>query len=322
MRPRCGFYFLMIGLAFAPSLAGADSWPAKPIKVIVPFAAGSASDIVPRVVLEQVATQLGQNLVVENRPGAGGTIGAAAVAKAEPDGYTVLANSSAHAIAPALYPGLGYDPAKDFAAVVPLGSSPFILVTPPSKGFKTVRDLVAAAKANPGAFNFASLGVGSASHLSAERFVKSAGLTAVHVPFKGGAEAMTEVMTGRIDFLFVAAGAALDQIREGKLTALAVNSAQRTPALPDVPTLSEAGITDAENPLWYGLFLPARTPREIVDRLHRETVAALETPKLREKLAALSVDPMPASPRDFNALVEGDIAAAGRIVRSLGLKAN
>lgn len=320
MRHRYGVLLSMLALGFAPSQAVAQVWPAKPIKVIVPFAAGSAVDIVPRLVLDQVAVQLGQIIIVENRPGAGGTTGAAVVAKAEPDGHTILAHSSAHTIAPALYPGLGYHPARDFAAVVPLGASPFILVAPPSKGFKTARDLVAAAHAKPGAFNFASVGVGSASHLSAERFAASAGLKAAHVPFKGGAEAMTEVMSGRIDFFFVAASAALANAREGKLTALAVNGTTRSAALPDVPTLAEAGFAKAESPLWFGLFLPARTQREIVDRLHRETITALKQPKVKEKLAALAVDPMELSPREFDALIERDMAIDDKLVQALGLK--
>lgn len=311
-----------LGLGLASCDVNAQSWPAKPLKAIVPFGAGSAVDIVSRLVFDQLAIQLGQSIIVENRAGAGGTIGAGVVAKAEPDGYTILAHSSAHTIAPALYPSLSYHPARDFAAVVPLGVSPFILVASPSRGFKTARELVAAAQSKPGAFNFASVGFGSASHLSAERFIFSAGLKAAHVPFKGGGEAMTEVMTGRIDFFFVAASAALTNVREGTLTALAVNGAARTAALPDVPTTREAGFTNAEYPLWFGLFLPARTPREIVDRLHRETIAALKQPKLKERLAALGVDPMEMSPREFDALVERDIAADDKLVKALGLKAN
>jgi tripartite-type tricarboxylate transporter receptor subunit TctC len=193
-------------------------------------------------------------------------------------------------------------------------------VTSPSKGFKSARDLAAAARAKPGAFNFASVGVGSASHLSAERFVFSAGLKAIHVPFKGGAEAMIEVLAGRIDFFFVAASAALANVRGGKLTALAVNGATRSAALPDVPTISEAGFSNAEYPLWFGLFLPARTPRDIVDRLHHETIAALKQPEIKDRLAALGVDPMELSPKEFDALVERGIAADDKLVKSLGLK--
>jgi tripartite-type tricarboxylate transporter receptor subunit TctC len=301
--------------------AEAQTWPTKPLRAIVPIAAGSVLDIVPRVVFEQLSTQLGQSIVVENRPGAGGTIGSSYVAKAEPDGYTILVNSSAHTIAPALQPNLTYDPARDFAAVVPLGVSPFVLVVPPARGFKTARDLVAAAKAAPGAFNFSSPGAGSASHLSAERFRLSAGVHATHVPFKGGVEAMTEVMAGRIDFFFVALGAALPHIRDGKLSALAVNSGDRSAALPDVPAIREAGFSDAEYPFWLGIFLPAKTPRDIVDRLHRETLKALQEPKVKDKLASLGVEPMILTPSAFGAHVEKEIAESATLVRTIGLKA-
>ena len=311
---------LALGLTVASAQAAAQSWPTKPLKAIVPIAAGSLTDIVPRVVLEQVSKQLNQSIVVENRPGAGQTTGVGVVAQADPDGYTLLANSSAHTIAPAFYPNLNYHPGRDLAAVAPLGVSPFVLVVSPDRGFKTARDLVAAAKAKPGAFNFASPGVGSASHLSAERFRLSAGVQAVHVPFKGGAEAMTEVIAGRIDFFFVALGAALPHIRDGKLSALAVNGAARSTALPDVPTIHEAGFNNAEYPTWFGLFVPAKTPREIVDRLHRETLKALQEPKVKDRLAALGVDPMTLTPAEFDALVQKEIALNAALVKAIGLK--
>ena len=221
---------LVLGLPAAT--VHADAWPSRPLKVIVPITPGSVIDVAPRLVFEQLAEQVGQPVVVENRPGAGQTMGASAVARSEPDGYTLLVNSAAHAIAPSLYPSLDYHPARDFAAVIPLGLTPFVLVTPPERGFRTAADLAAAAKAKPGAFNFSSPGVGSASHLSAERFRLSAGIAATHVPFKGGAEAMTEVIAGRIDFAFIALGAALPHIRAGKLVALAMNGGARSPRFP------------------------------------------------------------------------------------------
>jgi tripartite-type tricarboxylate transporter receptor subunit TctC len=311
---------LLSALSLASANVRAENWPTRPLRAIVPVAAGSLVDIVPRIVFEQLAIQLGQTIVVENRPGAGATIGAGLVAKADPDGYTVLVNSSAHTIAPSLFANLSYDPARDFAAVAPLGVTPFVLVVPPNRGFKTAQDLVAAAKAKPGAFNFTSLGVGTASHLSAERFLLSTGLQAVHVPFKGGPEAMTEVITGRIDFYFVAIGAALPYIKDGKLSALAVNSAKRSVALPDVPTTREAGFNNAEYPTWFGLFLPAKTPREIVDKLHRETFKALQEPKVRDKLAALGFDPMAMTPREFDAFIAKDIATNAALVKAVGLQ--
>ena len=247
-----------IGLAPATMEARAQSWPTKPPKAIVPFAAGTLTDVVARIVFEQLSTQLGQGIVVENRPGAGGTVGPKAVAMSEPDGYTFLVNSSAHTIAPSLHANLTYDPARDFAAIAALGSTPFVLVVPPARGFKTARDLVAVAHAKPGALTFASLGPGTGSHLSVERFRLSAGVQAVHVPFKGAPEALTEVIAGRLDFYFVAVGGGLSLIGDGKLTALAVNGDKRSAMLPDVPTTLEAGFTNAEYPIWFGLFLPAR----------------------------------------------------------------
>ncbi|MBN8508938.1 MAG: tripartite tricarboxylate transporter substrate binding protein [Burkholderiales bacterium] len=309
---------LVFGL---PTLQGhAEAWPARPIKVIVPITPGSVIDVAPRVVFEQLATQLGQTVVVENRPGAGQTMGASAVARSEPDGYTLLVNSAAHAIAPALYPNLDYHPARDFAAVVPLGLTPFVLVAPPERGFRTAAELVAAAKARPGGFNFSSPGVGSASHLSAERFHLSAKVAATHVPFKGGAEAMTEVIAGRIDFAFIALGAALPHIRSGRLVALAVNGAARSPSLPDVPTLRQAGFTDAEYPMWFGVFVPVKTPRSTVERLHRETVRALQEPRVRERLAGLGVDPLDMTPTEFDALVQKEVEINAGLVKAIGLK--
>jgi tripartite-type tricarboxylate transporter receptor subunit TctC len=316
-----------IGLMLAPTFilfastdVSAQSWPTKPVHSVVPFAAGSSTDIVPRIVFEQLSQQFGQTIVVENRTGAGGTIGAAFVAKSEPDGYTILVSGAAHTIAPALYPKLTYHPGRDFAAVVPLGISPNVLVVSPTKGFKTVGDLVAAAKSTPGTFNFSSVGIGSATHLSAERFRSSAGIAAIHVPFRGGAEAMSEVIAGRVDFFFGPPALVLPHVREGRLTALVVNGTSRTPALPDVPTTQEAGFKDAEYPIWYGLFVPAKTPRNIVNTLHSEAVKALQAPKVRDRIAALFVDPMVMMPNDFDAYVQKEIDLNAMLVKAAGIK--
>jgi tripartite-type tricarboxylate transporter receptor subunit TctC len=308
-------------LAVAAVQVCAQDWPARPLRAIVPVGAGSSTDIVHRLVLEQLSSQLGQQVVVENRVGAGGTIGSAAVAKAAPDGYTLLAHGSAHTIAPALYRNLPYDPARDFAAVAPIGVSPAVLVVPPTKGRRTVNELVAAAKARPNALDFSSVGIGSATHLSAERFVSSAGVQAVHIPFKGGAEAMTEVIAGRVDFFFGPVALVLPQIRDGKLAALAVNAGTRSRALPDVPTLLEAGLRDAEYPIWFALFAPAGTPRPIVERLNRETLQALQAPKVREKLVGLGVEPMPMTAEQFASYVEREVALNAALAQKAGLKA-
>jgi len=311
---------LSILFAYASLPANAQSWPGKTIKVVVPIGAGSTTDIVPRIIFDQLGPQLGQTIVVENRTGAGGTIGAASVARAEGDGYTLLVHSNAHTIAPSFYPTLSYHPGRDFAAVVPLGTSPNVLVVSPTRGFKTIGDLVAAAKAKPGALNFSSVGVGTATHLSAERFRLSAGLDIVHVPFKGGAEAMSEVIAGRIDFFFGPVGIVLPHVREGKLVALVVNGTSRSSALPDVLTTREAGFIDAEFPTWFGLFAPAQTPQAITDKLHDETLKAIQTPRIAEKLAALGVDPMPITSAEFGKLVEKEIAANAELVKAAGIK--
>ena len=320
MKPLPLTLMAVVGLGLASIDAMAETWPTKPLRAIVPVAAGSTTDIIPRVVFEQLSVQLGQNVIVENRVGAGGTIGSAFVANAEADGYTFLAHGSALTISPALHSNPGFDPARDFAPVIPLGISPSVLVVPPERGWTTVGDLIAAAKAKPGALNFSSVGIGSATHLSAERFRRSAGVDAVHVPFKGGAEAMTEVMAGRIDFFFGPVGLVLPNIKDGKLRALVVNGAQRSSALPNVPTTLEAGIANAEYPIWFGLFLPAKTPREIVMKLHDETLKALNSPKVRDRLAALGVDPMPLSSADFATHVQKEVASNAELAKAAGLQ--
>ena len=321
MKPLFLTLSAVLGLGLTTIEATAEIWPTKPLRVIVPVGAGSTTDIIPRIVFEQLALQLGQSIVVENRAGAGGTIGSAYVAKSQPDGYTILADGGALTISPSLYSSLSFDPVRDFAPVVPFGMSSSVLVVPPARGWKTAGDLVAAAKAKPGALNFSSVGVGTATHLSAERFRASAQIDAVHVPFKGGAEAMTEVIAGRMDFFFGPVALTLPQIQDGKLTALVVNGAKRCATLPDVPTILEAGFDNAEYPFWLGMFLPAKTPRDIVDKLNRETLKALQEPKVHDKLATLGFDPMVMTPSEFAAHVEKEIAINEALVKATGIKA-
>jgi tripartite-type tricarboxylate transporter receptor subunit TctC len=309
---------LLAGLLLSSPLA-AETWPTKPIRAIVPVGAGSTTDIVPRVVFEQLSRELGQPILVDNRGGAGGTIGSALVAKAEPDGHTLLVNSNAHAITPAIYRQLPYDPAQDFAGIAALGASPSVLVVAPASGYGSVADLLAAARAKPGALNFSSVGVGTATHLSAERFRLAAAIDVVHVPFKGGAEAMAEVIAGRIDFFFGPVGLVLPALRDGRLVGLAVNAGERSRALPEVPTLRQAGVADAEFPIWFGLFAPAKTPRAIVARLHEMTDKALRSPAVAEKLLGLGVDPMPMTQAAFDAFVRQEIVANARLVKAAGI---
>ena len=288
--------------------------------MVSPFTAGNASDLIGRVTLEQVSKQLNQPFVLENRPGGGGTIGVGQVAKAEPDGYTVLLHSSSFSSALVHHKSLPYDTLKDFTPVIPIGIQPVVLVAAPSKGFKTVADLVATAKANPGAMNFASAGIGSTSHMAGERFRHAAGFKAQHIPFRGPAEAFQEVLSGRIDFYFLPLAPALSLVKDGKVVALAVGAAKRSPDLPDVPTMAESGLPDAAYHFWGGLFVPVKTPREIVNKLHAETAKALEVPSVRERLAKMATQPMPMSPEQFAKYFQDDVASTLKLAKEAGMQ--
>jgi tripartite-type tricarboxylate transporter receptor subunit TctC len=303
----------------ATNPAPAQGWPNRTILAISPLGAGNAADVVARVVLDQLSQQLGQSIVVENRTGAGGTIGVASVARAAPDGYTILVHSSGFSAAQVLYKSLPYDTLNDFAAVIPLGVQPTVLVTSPSKGWKTVADLVAAAKAKPGAMNYATAGIGSISHLAAERFRLSAGIEAQNIPFKGPNEAFADVMTGRIDFYILPVAPALSLISDGKVVALAVGTARRAAALPNVPTVAEAGFKEAAFHYWNGLFVPAKTPRDIVNRLYQETQKALAAPSVLERLAKLGTDPLPMTTEEFDKYFRDDVATTAKLAKDAGI---
>jgi tripartite-type tricarboxylate transporter receptor subunit TctC len=301
---------LPLALGAGARQARAEEWPARNVRVIVPYAAGSATDLVPRVVFDEVSARLGRTFVVENRVAGGTTVGSAAVARAEPDGYTILTHSNAILTVPAIQANVPYDPVRDFSGVTTLGNVPLVLVVPPQKNITSVQQLVAAAKARPGTMNYAAVGVGTPTHLTAERFRLAAGIEAQSVPFKGSPEAMTEVLTGRVDFFFcpVAAGAPL--INDGKLVALAVSGSRRAEALPHLPTTVEAGFPNSDFDFWVGVFVPKRTPRDLVARLHDEIVTAIKGPTMKEKLAALGVEPLVMSPADFDARVAREAALA------------
>jgi tripartite-type tricarboxylate transporter receptor subunit TctC len=299
----------------------APSWPAKPIRLIVPLTPGSATDVMSRLVMDQVSTQVGQPIIIENRPGAGNTIGMGAVAKAEPDGYTILANSSTHTVTPATRSNLGFE-MTDLAAIIPLGNMPVVMVVNPSKGYKKLSDFVAAAKARPGSVNYASAGAGNSSHLNGERFRLAAGFEAVHLPFKGAPEALTEVIAGRADFYFSPLVNALPLLKDGQLQALAVSGSARASALPDVPTTVEAGYPNSEYNFWAGVFAPVKTPADIRAKLHAEIAKALQNPATREKLLGLGADPMPLSSTQFETLVRNEIETNTRLVKAAGIKVN
>lgn len=298
----------------------AQQWPAKPIKAVVPFGPGSTIDIIGRIVAEPLAQALGQPIVIENRGGAGGSIGSAAVAKADPDGYTLLIHASAHSAAPAVYPHLSYDVARDFAGVAVFGTVPNVTVISPAKGIRTLRELVEAAKKRP--MTFASAGVGSATHWAVERLKIAAGFNATHVPFKGGPEALTQVASGEVDFMSIGVSSGMPFLRSGRLIALAVSTPTRSSALPDVPTTIEIGYPDSDYIFWNGMLAPAKTPRDIVNRLHEETMKLLRQPALAEKLKPQGLEPMPLAPAQFDALIAREIESSKALVKAAGLKFN
>jgi tripartite-type tricarboxylate transporter receptor subunit TctC len=288
--------------------------------MIVPFTPGSATDVMGRLVGERLTAAWGQPVIVDNKPGAGGTIGIRETARAEPDGYTVVIVSSGHAVNHVLYKDLGYDTLKDLAGVALLGTLPSVLIVPPSLGVKTVKELVEAAKAKPGEFNYATAGVGSGAHVSIEKFNVATGIKAVHVPLKGTPPILTETMAGRVQYAYVPAVSGMGIIKDGKVTPLAVSTRKRIDALPNVPTIAEAGYPDAENNFWVAMLAPAKTPRDIVAKLNAEVNRALQTPEMKERLGKLGTEPMAMTPEEFDRFVASEYRELGDVMVKAGLK--
>jgi tripartite-type tricarboxylate transporter receptor subunit TctC len=310
-------------LLASPAPSHAQAWPTRqPIRVIVTLTPGSATDVVSRLVFEQVSKQIGQTIVVENRPGASQTIAATAVAKADPDGYTILAAGSALAVVPSTMTNLTINVQKDLTAVALLANVPLVLVVQPAKGYKTVHDFVTAAKAKPGSFTYGSGGRGDATHLAAERFRLAAGFQGLYVPFRGAPEVLTEVMAGRLDFYMSPVSPAMSLISGGKLQALAVASAKRGISLPDVPTTTEAGFANSDYEFWVGAFAPAATPRALVDRLNQEILKALDTPSVRERLKNMGGSPGPITAQAFGEQFKREIGVNASLVKAVGLQTN
>jgi tripartite-type tricarboxylate transporter receptor subunit TctC len=313
-------FLLACALACLGSAAFAQTYPSRPIKFLVPFSAGSGTDIIARTVGEAMSRNVGQPVIVENKPGAGGTIAAAQVARAEPDGYTVLIHSSGHVLNPAIYPNLPYDTLRDLTGVTPLAAMPNVLVVSPARGWKTVGDLVAAAKAKPGQLNYASAGIGSATHMNAEKFRLQAGIEAQHVPFKGTPEAISDVIGGRNDWFFAPLSAALPLVREGKLQALAGSTPTRASVLPAVPTTVEAGVPGSDYIFWVAMIVSSQTPPAITQRLHDEALKVLGDVDVKERLAKLGAEPFPLAQDAFNAFIRTEVDAAAKIARAANLK--
>ncbi len=318
---RLALAALSCAAALLPLAASAQAgYPSKPIRVVVPFPAGSTTDIIARAITDKMSASLGQPIVVDNRAGASGTIGQAAVATAAPDGYTLLIHSSSHTVSPSTFAKLPFDTLADFAGITPISSLSNVLVISPSKGYKNLGELLAAARAKPGSLNFASAGQGSATHLNAEKFKMAAKIDATNIPFKGSAEAVTEVIAGRVDYYFSPVAPVIGQIKAGQLQALAVGSPQRTSALPDVPTTAEAGVPGSEFNFWIGMMAPAKTPRDIINRLHDEVLKALASPEVKERFAKVGADAWTLKPEQFDAYIKNEIASNAVLVKAAGLQ--
>jgi len=311
---------LFAALALAASQAVAQGYPNKAVHVVISFTPGSATDIVGRVVSAKLSEYWGQPVVAENRAGAGGSIGSAVVARAAPDGYTLLINSNAHVVNPAIYAKLPYDTLKDFVDVVPLTSQPNVLVVGVNSPHKSVMDLVNYAKANPDKINFGHAGIGSGTHLNTVKLLSATGINVVQVPFKGTPEVVAAILSGSVDCYWVPISAGIANIRGGKLRGLAVSTAKRNAQLPDLPTASEAGVRGADFSLWFGLWGPAKVPADVVAKVNADVRKALADPGVREKLVNLGNDPMDMSSAEFAAFVRSEIDDTKRIAAAAGIK--
>jgi tripartite-type tricarboxylate transporter receptor subunit TctC len=310
---------LVLAALFFIGAASAQTYPSRPVKIIVPFTPGSATDVMARIVGERLNAAWGQPVVVENRPGAGGTIGIRDTARAEPDGYTLVLVSSGHAVNHVLYKDLGYDSLKDLSAVGMLGSLPSVLIVPPSLGVNSVKELVAMLKAKPGQLNYATAGVGSGAHVNVEKFNVAAGVKALHVPLKGTPPILTETMAGRIQYAFVPAVSSMGLVKDGKVKPLAVSTGKRVAALPDVPTLGEAGFPEGESTFWLALLAPVKTPSAIVGQINAEVLRALQSADVKERLAKLGTEPMSMTPAESDAFIRREHDDLGKVMRDAGL---
>lgn len=324
MRQACQFVILLAFIA-APSLhAGeAPAYPARPIRFIVPNGIGGSTDLVARTIAQKLGEGLGQQIVVDNRPGSGGIIGTEIVARAPADGYTLLMGTIGNlAISPGLYKKLGYDPVKDFAPVSQTAAAAYMLVVHPAVPVKSVKDLISLAKAKPGQLNYASAGSGTGSHLTAELFKSISGVDIVHIPYKGGTAGLTDVLAGQVQVMFNGIPSSMPPLRAGRIKALAVTTAARSPAAPEIPTVAEAGFPGAESTSWTGILVPAATPRPVVARLHGEIVKALKLPEVKDRLKLDGAEPVGSAPQEFAAYLKREIAKWAKVIRQSGARAD
>jgi tripartite-type tricarboxylate transporter receptor subunit TctC len=311
-----------LAIALAAQSLPAQTWPQRPVHIVVPFAPGGAVDAIARAVGQRLAEQLGQQVVIDNRPGASANLGTEAVARAAPDGYTLLMAANGLATNVTLFPTLSFDALRDFAPVARVGEAPVVMVVPVGSPLQSVDDLIAAAKREPGRLTYGSAGNGSSNHLAGEMFKAAAGVNLLHVPYKGGAPALTDLLGGRITVMLHNTVEVLPQLRANRLRALAVSSTERIALLGTVPTMREAGLPGYQASVWWGLVAPARTPREVVARLNAETVKALDNPQLRTLLAEMGVVPRPGSSEDFGRFLRDEVERWGKVIRGAGIEAD
>lgn len=314
--------FTVLGLwaAGAPAADPAAGFPGRPVRIVVPFAPGGQPDIVARLIAPRLSELFRQPVIVDNRPGAGGMIGSRIVAGATPDGYTLLGISAAIAVAPAVRANLGYHPVKDFAGITTTMTAAYLLVVPPSLEVRSVKDLIALARAKPGQFNYSSAGVGSSTHFAAEMFRQNAGIDVVHVPHRGIPEALTDTLTGRVQFFMAPMASATTLVKEGKLRAIAVSTANRARAYPDLPTIAEAGLPGFRYDSWGAMFAPKKTPRPVIDRLNRAVVHVLKLPEVEQRLLALGAEPWTGTPAELDKFLAEQVAAAAELAQKAGIR--
>ena len=320
MQPGRLSVTLAAAVLLAPACPLAQEYPSRPVRVVVPFPAGGGTDIVARLVTQKLPERLGANFLIDNRGGAGGTIGADMVAKSPPDGYTIGVVSSSHAINPSLYKKLPYDTLRDFAPITLIVSGPGLLVVHPSVPVRTVKELIAFAKSRPGQIAYASAGNGTPPHLAGELFKSMTGTSMVHVPYKGNTFAFTDLVSGQVSVSFPTIPSVLPLVRAGRVRALAVTSARRSAVVPDLPTIAESGVPGFDSATWFGMLAPAGTPASTLAKLHQETTRAVHLPEIRDRFVEQGLDPVGNKPEEFAAIIRADVAKWGKVVAASGAK--
>lgn len=319
MKGRNAFLATLACSLIAAAGVRAADYPVRPVRIVIGFTPGGTPDITARLIGVKLSESFGQQIVVDNRPGAGGTIGARLVAESNPDGHTLLSASSSHVLQPSIYARLPYDTLKDFAGITRTSTACYMLVTAPSSDARSAKELIALAKSKPGQFNFASAGSGSGTHFAGEMFKHAAGIDAVHVPYKGIPESLTDTMAGRVQYFMSPLSGAIPLVKGGKLRALGISCTKRVAAMPDIPTLAESALPGFSYGTWSGILAPVKTPRAIISRLHAEITRILALPEIEQKMTALGVDPDPTTPAGFDQLIAEQVVATAKLARAAGI---